>query len=100
MFEFVPHISAFMIDNPVYPALVLGICTSIWRYHDGRDEHETKLIALGYRWKGSSSYSIPLCIAAGLVAYGPWVLDYSRLIGVGLVTLVTWRLLLNGYKWP
>jgi len=84
----------------IIAAIVLGILTGIWRYHDGRDEHPTKWIAWGYRWRSSSAYSIPLCLAAGLCAYGPWVYDLDRIIGVGLIVVVTWRLLLNGFKWP
>ncbi len=73
----------------ILAALLLGIATSIWRWHDGRDAE--------LRWANSSSYAAVLSLVAGALAYGPWVLDYTRLGVVAFATIFVWRMLLMGF---
>ena len=76
-------------------AVLLGVATSIWRWHDGRDSDK--------RWKHSSFYAVALSLCAGLVAYGPWIYDPVRMGVVAAVTIYTFRLLTQGFdgweKW-
>jgi len=70
-------------------ALVLMVCTSYWRWHDGRDA--------GVRWEHSSSYTIPLVLIACAVAYGMPTWDPIYAGAILACGVLTWRLLLKGF---